>query len=123
MLFQADLSQEEPSIEAFVTHHRISPRVREFTEHIVKGVSAHRDLIDRVIATHSTRWPLDRMGAIDRNVLRIGVFELLFDQLTPPKVVIDEAIEIAKKFGSGESHIFINGVLDAVHHAQKQEKT
>lgn len=114
VLFQADLNQEDAAGEEFFEHHRVSGRVKEFAEHLVGGVGSHSKTIDRVISDHSERWPIARMGAVDRNVLRIAVFELLYDRHTPPKVVIDEAIEIAKKFGSSESHAFINGVLDAI---------
>jgi N utilization substance protein B len=92
-------------------------RARERAEQIVRGVARERDRIDAVIAEHSPRWKLERMALVDRNVLRLCVHELLFDHDTPARVVIDEGVEIAKRFGAEESARFVNGVLDAAARA------
>ncbi len=88
--------------------------LREFTERLVDGVVERRDEIDRWIDGCTSNWRIDRMPVVDRNVLRLAVHEMASTPDTPAAVVIDEAIEISKKFGSEESGKFINGVLDAI---------
>jgi N utilization substance protein B len=87
----------------------------EFMETLVRGASAHAEDIDKRIAEKSEHWRLDRMPAVDRNILRLAVYEMTALQ-SPAPVVIDEALELARQFSSDESVSFINGVLDAVHH-------
>ena len=116
MLFQIDLTGVAPE-EVFGTFWRtqnVEPSVRSFSEQLVLGVYEEREATDRLIAGAADRWKLDRMPVVDRNVLRMAVYELLQQPETPAAVVIDEAIEVAKKFGSAESGGFINGILDAV---------
>jgi len=81
----------------------------------VRGTALHRTKIDEVIAQYAEHWDLERMAMVDRNVLRLGVFELLWFTETPPKVAINEALEVAKRFSTQESTRFINGILDRVH--------
>lgn len=88
--------------------------VRPFAEHLVLGVCSHREEIDRKIASASQHWRLERMPVVDRNVLRIAVFEMIYCADIPPKVSINEAIDLAKMYGSGDSGAFINGILDKV---------
>ncbi|KKQ60251.1 MAG: N utilization substance protein B-like protein [Parcubacteria group bacterium GW2011_GWE2_38_18] len=85
-----------------------------FTEVLVKGVVEHLDEINGYIIRYATEWPLEQITIVDRNVLRIGVYELIFDQDIPAKVAINEAIEIAKAFGGESSGKFVNGVLGAI---------
>lgn len=85
---------------------------RAFAEDLVVGTLEHRADIDRHLEQQTTHWRFDRLAAVDRNILRLALFELLHQQDTPPAVVIDEAIEVAKKFGAEESPKFVNGVLD-----------
>lgn len=89
---------------------------RAFTENLLSGVAAKRDEVDEVIQAAAPEWPLDRVATIDRNILRIGVFELLFGDRAsvPPKVVLNESIELAKTFGGDTSSKFVNGVLASV---------
>ena len=87
-----------------------SPAI-QFTRDLVRGVLASKDQIDEVIARHAPEWPVDQMAFIDRNVLRIAIFELAIDQDTPVKVAINEAVELAKLYGSDSSARFVNGVL------------
>ncbi len=87
-----------------------------FTEELVRGCETRRREIDRLLQRHSKNWRLDRMAWVDRNVLRLAAYELMFKKETPPKVVINEAIDLGKKFGSAESGSFINGILDSIHH-------
>ncbi|MBT3856227.1 MAG: transcription antitermination factor NusB, partial [Nitrospina sp.] len=88
--------------------------ITEFMKVLVDKVFAHTKEVDTQLEKFSNHWALDRMSMIDRNILRLGISELLFDASTPPKVVINEAVEIAKKFGSADSPDFINGILDKV---------
>ena len=85
-----------------------------FAEEIVRGVIGQASVIDEVIGRYSEHWRLDRMSLIDRNILRIATFELLFRDDIPPKVTINEAIDLGKRFGSEDSGGFINGLLDRI---------
>ena len=87
---------------------------KSFSTELVNGVLAHQDEIDNRIESHSLNWKLQRMSFIDRNILRIAVFELLYCEEIPPKVSINEAIEIAKTYGDRNSPAFVNGILDQV---------
>jgi N utilization substance protein B len=89
------------------------PPKDSFMEALVRGAANNSEPIDQKITAHSAHWRLERMPAVDRNILRLAVFEMMFEG-TPPAVVIDEAIELARRFSSDESAPFINGVLDAV---------
>ncbi len=86
---------------------------------LVEGVRAHRDAIDEHIRATSHHWRIERMSLIDRNILRIGVYEILYIDDMTPAVAINEAVEIARRFGDTESFSFVNGVLDAVAKAGK----
>jgi N utilization substance protein B len=116
MLFQLDLTGASPEqIAASFWGSVDAPQpVREFAERLCAGVHAERDRIDRFVVDAAENWRIERMPVVDRNVLRIAIWELLHEPATPPAVVIDEAIEIAKRFGGGESGRFVNGVLDTV---------
>ena len=86
-----------------------------FVTDLVKGVATNLETIDNYIVKYATEWPLDQITAVDRNVLRVGIYELVFDENIPAKVAINEAIEIAKAFGSDASGKFVNGVLGAIY--------
>ena len=96
--------------------------VREFADHIVFGVSKNKEAIDKAIIDNATNWTIKRMAAMDRNILRIASFELLFSAETPPKVAINEAIDLAKMYGDDDSGRFVNGVLDKVLKNLKKER-
>ncbi len=85
-----------------------------FARQIVEGVAHNRGEIDRLIESHSTHWKISRMALVDRNILRMAVFELLYCSDIPASVTLNEAIEVAKKFGTEESGSFVNGVLDHI---------
>lgn len=87
----------------------------DFPKKIINGVLENKTKIDQLITKYATEWPLDKITIIDRNVLRIGIYELKFDQDIPAKVAINEAIEIAKNFGGESSGKFVNGVLGAIY--------
>jgi N utilization substance protein B len=93
----------------------------DFSERIVRGVDQHRDELDRIIEKYSSHWKIGRMAHVDRNILRIAVYELLYCNDIPPKVAINEAVDIGKKFGSEDSGAFINGVLDKVMSEEKRQ--
>lgn len=120
MLFQIDLAGDTP---AQVFEHfwdgqlEADAATRAFAERLVSGVAHERARLDRAIVEQARNWRLERMAVVDRNVLRLAVWELMFDPETPPPVVIDEAVEVARRFGSEQSASFINGVLDAVRRA------
>ncbi|AKQ65219.1 Transcription termination protein NusB [Myxococcus hansupus] len=90
------------------------PDAVKFARELAEGVSSHRDEIDQLIERHSHNWRLDRMSRIDRNVLRLGIFELKYRPDIPRKVTINEAVELGKNFGTEESSAFVNGLLDRV---------
>ena len=87
---------------------------REFAERLVAGTLAHREDLDEIISRQADHWRLARMPVVDRNILRLALFELLHEPETPRPVVIDEALEIAKRFSTPRSSQFINGILDGV---------
>ncbi|MDP8298891.1 MAG: transcription antitermination factor NusB [Candidatus Tantalella remota] len=89
--------------------------VRGFAEDIVNGVNANKDELDRTITEYAANWEMGRMATVDRNILRIASYELLFAPDIPPKVAINEAIEMAKKYGDKDSGKFVNGILDKVN--------
>jgi N utilization substance protein B len=88
--------------------------VRSFTEDILNDIFDHKKEIDTRLEKYSDNWTLSRMAVIDRNLLRMAASELMYSKNVPPKVAIDEAVEIAKKFGTADSPNFINGVLDRI---------
>ena len=102
-------------LKVFWEINETKPEIVEYTSILVNGTLANQEKIDALISSHSSHWKIDRMPATDRNILRIGTYELLEEQTVPPKAVINEAIEIAKKFGTTDSATFINGVLDSIH--------
>ena len=115
ILFESDLRGLDP---VMLVAERVGapglPPVSDYTVSLVQGVAAHRDDIDRMLAEHARGWALARMPAVDRAVLRLGVFELLFSDDVDDAVAIDEAIELAKSLSTDESPRFINGVLGAI---------
>ena len=120
ILFQCDVRQQpvEDSIAAFydslgAEESQWQLRRDPFMESLVKGTVEKTTEIDRRITEHSAHWRMDRMPVVDRNVLRLAIYEMM-DSSTPPAVVIDEALELARRFSGEESVAFINGVLDAV---------
>ena len=98
-------------------------RVREFAEGLVQGVLDQRDTIDQAIKARSKNWSLTRMPRVDLNVMRLAAYELMFRPDIPKKVSINEAIEIARKFGDKESPAFVNGILDEIEACSKTEET
>lgn len=106
-----DTSPEEMQI-GFDEWQNAGEGVREFADKLLRGTLSRMAEIDAELAHQTAHWRLERLAAVDRNILRLAMFELMYDSGTPHAVVIDEAIEIAKKFGAKDSGRFVNGVLD-----------
>ena len=118
-LFSMDMSCMF-SAEQLAEYRRCFPpgkHVLPFFERLTDGVLQYKSPIDHVIERYSSNWKVQRMACVDRNILRLAVFELLYCADIPAKVSINEAIDIAKKFGSSESGSFINGILDSIRNA------
>ncbi|UYQ61080.1 transcription antitermination factor NusB [Streptomyces peucetius] len=116
ILFEAD--QRGASVQSvladWVRHARTDerqPPVAEYTMDLVEGYAEHADRIDELIATYAVGWTIDRMPVVDRNILRLGAYELVWKDETPDAVVIDEAVQLAKEFSTDESPAFVNGLL------------
>lgn len=92
----------------------VKQETRAFTEELVRGVAMHREQIDQAIDEFSTNWSLERMSRVDLAILRMATFELLFQPQTPASVVINEAVEVGKRYGTRETPAFVNGLLDKV---------
>ena len=117
ILYQLDVTKDpaKKGLENFFEHHKVPVVSAPFISDLVQGTWDRLSEIDRLLSRHATNWSLDRMAMVDRNVLRLATFELVFSKETPPKVAINEAVELAKRFGSDDSSKFVNGVLDAMH--------
>lgn len=127
MLYSLDAN---PSAGVQTTFHNfreeqveVTARVREFAEGLVQGVMGQRDLIDEAIKARSKNWSLTRMPRVDLNVMRLAAYELMYRPDIPKKVSINEAIEIARRFGDKESPAFVNGILDEIEACEKTETT
>ncbi len=129
MLYQSELgSSTAPQVVAsfdradylagapgeYLERRRTVEEAFDYARALLVGTLAHRDEIDELIRSQADNWRLERMPAVDRNILRLAVYEMLYEQETPDLVVVDEAIELAKKFGSEQSGRFINGLLDGL---------
>jgi transcription antitermination protein NusB len=117
VLYHWDITGQDAAktLTQFQEHFSPGPGRDEFAETLVLGVLKHVGDIDPLIEKCSENWRLDRMTVIDRNLLRIATFELLYCTEIPPKVTLNEAIDLGKRFGSDESGGFINGILDRIH--------
>ena len=117
VLYQLEISQGDPAevLNLYWENFRPSPKAREFCQKLVEGVRRSQEKIDPFIEENSENWSLKRMAAVDRNILRLATFELLYCPEIPFKATLNEAIELGKKFGSEDSGAFINGILDKIH--------
>ena len=116
IIFSQDLNTRENLVavidDFFEQHATSDPRTRVFTEQLVQGVVDNRQEIDARIERDAEHWKIRRMGVVDRNVLRIAVYELFYSEDVPPAVVLNEAIDLAKYFSTSDSGKFVNGILD-----------
>ena len=118
MLFQWDMSRQDPAkLEAkFWRTAKAADHTRTFANKLFEGAAKYADELDALIVQHAQNWRLERMAIIDRAVLRLAIYELRTKE-TPPKVVLNEAVDLAKKFSSEDAGAFVNGILDAVNKA------
>ncbi len=116
MLYASDLNpaNEHPFIPRELEDSRTQYESVDFAEELVKGVTENRTTIDELLTAKSKNWSLVRMARVDLSILRIAIFELLYRSDIPRNVTINEAIEVAKKFGTEDSPSFINGILDEI---------
>lgn len=127
-LYEWDFFDKKKDLDAIAERNikEFGPDLREkkFVFELVNGVKEHLAEIDEIIKTAAPSWPLEQIGMVERNILRLGLYELLFGdkKAVPPKVAIDEAIELAKAFGGESSGKFVNGVLGAVYKEMQNEK-
>jgi N utilization substance protein B len=124
VLYQIEQNPEVPpeEVRSFIKRRLLDdPKLCEFTEVLISGVKEHQAQIDSIISSVAENWRLDRMAAIDRNILRLGAFEMLFSPDVPAKVAINEALELAKRYSTAQSSRFVNGILDRLLQWQVQE--
>jgi N utilization substance protein B len=116
MLFQWDMSEQDPArLEAkFWRAAKATESTRAFANRLFEGAARDTTAIDELIVRQAENWRLERLAVIDRAILRLAIYELRTTD-TPPKVILNEAVELAKKFSSEEAGSFVNGILDAVH--------
>jgi N utilization substance protein B len=115
ILYQAEYGGHRQGETArFWRHFERGDKVPDYLAKLVEGVAAHQEELDDLIRQHSEHWRLERMAAVDRNLLRLALYELIHQPKIPAKVVINEAVELAKRYGSEESGAFINGILDRI---------
>ncbi len=117
MLYQVDVSQGQwqQIIEEFLVQATVPEDVKAFAKRLVEGTLTRLEEIDRLVSSHADNWQLNRMAVVDRNILRMGTYELLYVEDVPPKVSLNESVDLAKRFGDEESGKFVNGILDTIH--------
>ena len=124
-LFYMDIRKDasEETLEYFCGCFCPSKKSRPFFRKLVNGVLGTKGQIDALVERYSQNWNISRMSCVDRNVMRIAVYEMLYCDDIPPKVSINEAVDIGKKFGTQESGAFINGIMDSIREALVEEGT
>jgi transcription antitermination factor NusB len=117
VLFHMEYNPGDPekNFELICNNFNAPRSLRLFAKELIKGICENRDHIDNIIQKSSKNWKMGRMSKVDRSILRLSVYEMFFLDDIPPKVSIDEAVELGKKFGTEESGSFINGILDNVY--------
>ena len=115
-LFEIDCTGHHPVavIDGRLEHSGLPDSGAEFARRLVQGVGEHKEDLDRLIGEYAPEWPVDQIAIIDRNILRIAIYEILVGDDTPTKVAINEAVELAKEYGSDSSGRFVNGVLGSL---------
>ena len=121
VLFQIDLvnTSVEETLKYTFENNKYSDKVKEFTLTLVKGVMSHLSEVDKTISNYTNNWSLERITNIDRNILRIAIYEMLYLENIPKSVSINEAVELAKKYGTKSSFSFVNGVLGKINKKDK----
>jgi N utilization substance protein B len=115
-LYEADVAGHDPQqvLARLLAQQPLDEEGARFAQELVAGVQAHRPDIDRLIQRKAPAWPLEQLAPVDRNLLRLAIYEVLFDNRVPVRAAINEAVELAKRFGSDSSPRFVNGVLGSV---------
>jgi transcription antitermination protein NusB len=119
-LLEQNPGVDPAEIQRFIERRLREPRLRAFARALVDGVRAHQPRIDALISGVAENWRLDRMAAIDRNILRLGAYEMLCCPDVPTKVAINEALELAKRYSTAQSSRFVNGILDRLQAAEPE---
>lgn len=124
VLYRFDLVGDEPEevIEEIVLRRNPSDEAEEYLRRLVDAVFSNRDAVDRMVRSHLRRWRLERLRCLDRALLRLGCAELVYLPDIPPKVTINEAVDIARKYGDDDSGRFVNGVLDGIYRELDRER-
>lgn len=124
VLYECDMTGHAPGgvIEERLANETLDPKLEEFSRQIVMGVLPLTDRLDAFISQHAPEWPLDQVAVIDRNILRIALWEFAVEACTPIKVAINEAIELAKMFGADSTPRFVNGVLGSLANRYQEIK-
>jgi transcription antitermination protein NusB len=124
MLYELDVGKhsKDEILRTFWQMNAHPPKVREFANQLFEGTIRKLKEIDKAIQQHAKHWRLSRIAVVDRNVLRIAVYEFLADSRTPDTVVINEALDIARKFSTMESAQFVNGILDSIKNELKDKR-
>jgi N utilization substance protein B len=121
VLYQDDLNPQQPTLQTDrFLENRLSAELIEFARSLVDGVRRNRSELDQLLGQTADNWSLGRMAATDRNVLRLGAYEILYSE-TPFRVAINEAVELAKRYGSKQSAQFVNGILDRLLAAREKQ--
>lgn len=123
VLYQLDVLNIDvkEAVDLFWQNFDAPEEARDFSSELIEGTWKHRQEIDNLIVNCSENWSLDRMARVDRNILRLAVYELIYCQEVPPKVALNEAIDLGKDYGSENSGSFINGILDALYAKYRRE--
>lgn len=122
ILYQIDITKDETelSIQNFWENQETEESIKDFATQLVNGTMENIDKINSIISAHAENWQISRMAVIDRNILRLAAYELLFLTDIPPKVSINEAVELAKKYGDTDSSKFVNGILDKINKTERK---
>lgn len=119
-LFESDSSGHDPeaSLNWIADEQMLPDQARSYAQELIRGVFKNSAWIDSLITNHAPNWPVEQLSAVDRNILRVAIFEILIENRVPLKAAINEAVELAKTFGSHNSSKFVNGVLGAISQAK-----
>ena len=123
-LFESDSSRHDPEVALrwLIDEEELPEPTVAYAKELIAGVTRNRDQIDEMIAAHAPTWPLGQVSVVDRNILRLAIFEIMIENRVPLKAAINEAVELAKTFGSYNSFKFVNGVLGAISQVQASER-
>ena len=124
-LYQQEFSgnSADQALKPFSDNFEVNKKAIPYAQQLLDGVLGHLDAIDALIEKHASNWRISRMATIDRNIIRIAVYEFCFGSEVPATVAINEAIDIAKRFSTDDAGPFVNGILDAIRNKEKMDKS